>query len=278
MKRESIYKRYQPGFANKCASNIPSYWFIFEGEKLLINPENDLKLPFADKIKELSLIPIREHYLGTLSGHPVYTAEVAPETPVPEGMVFEDLKLLYEVVEEDIFLLAGRAVQIINWDKHHQFCGACGAPTIDWKHGNAKKCPQCGHMSFPRLSPAVIVAIVKDGKLLMAKHSYGLNDRYSLVAGFVDPGETLEEAVEREVAEEVGLKVKNIKYFNSQPWPFPHSLMVGFTAQYENGKIKVDKFEILDAKWFAPDEIQLPPSKMSISSELIEWFINKYSN
>ncbi len=273
-----IYKRYQPAVASQCASNTPAYWFIFNSDKLLINPKNDLKIPFTDSLKEFSIISIREYYLGTLDGHPTYTAEVTPETTAPEGMSFEDLKLTYDILDEDIFLLAGRAIQIINWDKNHQFCGACGAPTINWEHGNAKKCPECGHMSFPRISPAVITAIVKDGKLLMAKHSYGVTNRYGLIAGFVDPGETLEEAVKREVAEEVGLKVKNIKYFDSQPWPFPHSLMVGFTAEYKSGEIKVDELEILDAKWFSPEEISPLPSKMSIASELIEWFIENYSN
>lgn len=132
-------------------------------------------------------------------------------------------------------------------------------------------------MSFTRLSPAVITAIVKDGKLLMAKHAYGNYRRYSLIAGFVEAGETLEEAVLRETEEEVGLKVKNITYFGSQPWPYPHSLMIGFTAEYESREIEVDEKEIQDAKWFAPDEIELAPSKMSIASELIGWFLENYS-
>jgi NAD+ diphosphatase len=204
-------------------------------------------------------------------------AEVAPETTAPQGLAFKDLKSLYEVLDEDIFLLAGRAIQIINFDKNHQFCGKCGAPTENKKHEIAKICPECGFMSFTRLSPAVITAIIKDGKILMAKHSYGYN-RYSLIAGFVEAGETLEEAVERETEEEVGLKVKNIKYFGSQPWPFPHSLMVGFTAEYKSGEIHVDEKEIEHAKWFSPDEIERPPSKMSIASELIEWFIENYSS
>ncbi len=278
MSKESIYKRYIPAVTPKCASNIPAYWFIFNDAKLLINPKNDLKLPFTNSLKEFSIIPIREHYLGTLDGHDCYVAEVKPETSALEGMAFEDLKLLYDVLDEDIFLLAGRAIQIINWDKNHQFCGKCGTPTEKWEYDNAKKCPNCGHMSFPCLSPAVITAIVKDGKLLMAKHSYGLKDRYSLIAGFVEPGETVEEAVERETQEEVGINVKNFKYFGSQSWPFPHSLMLGFTAEYESGEIKVDGEEILDAKWFAPEEIPPPPSKISIGSELIEWFIEKFSD
>lgn len=276
MKRDSIYKRYQPSVTPKCADNLPAYWFIFLDEKLLINPHNDMNLPFTDSLKEFSIISIRKHYLGTLNEYDCYVAEVAPETSAPEGMAFEDLKLAYDSLDEDIFILAGRAIQIITWDKNHQFCGACGAPTLKWEYENAKKCPECGHMDFPRLSPAIITAIVKNGKLLMAKHSYGLKDRYSLIAGFVEPGETIEETVRREAMEEVGIKVKNLQYFGSQSWPFPHSLMLGFTAEYERGEIKVDEHEILDAKWFSPEEIPPPPSNMSIGGELIDWFISKY--
>lgn len=271
-----IYKRYKPSFKSTCASNIPSYWFIFNDSKLLIN--TNYNLPFTDNLKELSIIPIRSIYLGTFEDHPVYAAEVAEDTKAPEDFSFEDLRSLYEFLDEDIYLLAGRAIQIINWDKNHEFCGKCGAFTVTADHEMARVCPECGHMNFPRISPAVITAIVKDSKLLMAKHSYGGYNRYSLIAGFVEAGETIEEAVERETEEEVGIKVKNIKYFGSQPWPYPHSLMLGFTAEYESGEIKVDEKEIEDAKWFSPNEIEIPPSKMSIASELIDWFLGKYSN
>lgn len=275
MKRESIYKRYIPSVIPENKISGPAYWFIFNSDKLLINPGNKLNLPLTENINKFS--PIRTQYLGTLEGRPVYTAEVVPETQVPEGYYFEDLRILYDILDEDIYLLAGRAIQIINWDKNHQFCGKCGAETVTKDHEMAKICPECGHMSFTRLSPAVITAIVKEGKLLMAKHTYGGYNRYALIAGFVEAGETLEEAVMRETEEEVGIKVKNLKYFGSQPWPYPHSLMIGFTAEYESGEIKVDEKEIEDARWFGIDEIERPPSKMSIASELIDWFIDSFS-
>ncbi|KAF5071923.1 NADH pyrophosphatase [anaerobic digester metagenome] len=274
MKRETIYKRYEPSFTPK-EKNSPSYWFVFNSDKLLINTENDFKIPFTENLNDFSLSPLREQYLGTLEGHPCYTAEVAPGTTAPNDMAFEDLRSIYEVLDEDIYLLAGRAIQVINWDKNHQFCGKCGAPTLTSEHEMSKVCPECGFTSFTRLSPAVITAIVKDDKILLAKHSYGLK-RYSLIAGFLEAGETLEEGVKREIAEEVGLKVKNIEYFGSQPWPFPHSLMVGFTAEYESGEIKVDGNEITDAKWFSPDEVPRMSSMISIASELIEWFVENY--
>jgi NAD+ diphosphatase len=276
MKRESIYKRYSPAVTPDEEKKDPAYWFIFNSDKLLLNLEDNLKIPSAENLNLLSISPVRIQYLGTLNGHPSYTAEVEPGTNPPDGMVFQDLITLYEVLDEDIFLLAGRAIQIMNWDKNHQFCGRCGVPTERVDYEMAKLCPECGLINFPRLSPAVITAIVKDQKLLMAKHSYGFKDRYSLIAGFVEPGETLEEAVRREIMEEVGLKVRNIKYFGSQPWPFPHSLMVGFTAEYDGGEIRVDGQEILDAKWFSKDEVSPRSPKISIASELIDWFIEEF--
>ena len=277
MPRKSIYTHYKPDAPFKGENSRSTYWFIFNSNNLLINLKNDDKIPFIRNIEDLNLTPLRSQYLGTLKGHPCYSIEVSPEAKAPDRMEFRDLRSLYEVLDEDIFLLAGKAIQIVNWDKNHQFCGKCGSPTETKKGEMAKICPECGFTSFARLSPAVITAIVKDGELLMAKHGYRSN-MYGLIAGFVEPGETIEEAVERETMEEVGLKVKNIKYFGSQPWPFPNSLMIGFTAEYESGAISVDGEEIIDAQWFKADEIPLMPSKMSIAGDLIDWFVECYSS
>ena len=277
MLRESIYKRYNPDVKHD-HENSPAYWFIFNSDKLLINPKTDIKIPFIEDPKVFNNSMIYKHYFGTLDGYPCICAEVSPETDAFDGMIFEDLRGLYDVLDEDLYLLAGRAVQIINWDKNHQYCGKCGTLTEIVAYEMAKICPECGFINYTRISPAVIIAIIKNGKILMAKHSYGLKNRYALVAGFIEAGETLEEGVKREIMEEVGLNVKNIKYFGSQPWPFPNSLMIGFTADYESGEIKVDGKEIIDAKWFDVDEVTPMPSKISISSELIEWYIGKYSS
>jgi NAD+ diphosphatase len=277
MLRESIYKRYDPD-VNHNYENSPAYWFIYNSDKLLINPKNENKIPFIEDIEVLDISPVCTHYIGTLEAHPCICAEVPSETIELDGMMFKDLRSLYEILDEDLFLLAGRAIQIINWDKNHKYCGKCGTLTLDMDDEMAKICPKCGYTSYTRISPAVITAIVKNGKLLMAKHSYGLKDRYALIAGFVEAGETLEEGVKREIMEEVGLKVNNIKYFGSQSWPFPHSLMIGFTADYLSGKINVDGKEIVDARWFDVDEITPMPSNISISSELVEWYVKKFKS
>ena len=154
-----------------------------------------------------------------------------------------------------------------------QFCGRCGAKTQLDEKDMMLKCPKCGQMHYPRIAPAIIVAIRKGDELLMAKHSYHKKIRYALIAGFVEPGETIEEAVHREVLEEVGIKIKNLQYKRSQTWPFPNSLMFGFIAEYESGDIKVDGDEILTAKWIKKEDVEPPETDISIASWLIEEFL-----
>lgn len=279
MQRESIYKRYIPeSTPNKKNNKEDAYWFLFNSHEILVGvtSNNQVRIPFSKNLEEVKISPESIHYLGTFNGHPCYSGELENGSVAPDGMVFKDLRSLYERVDEDIYLLAGRASQIVNWDRTHQFCGQCGTPTVTKDDEMAKICPVCGFISFTRLSPAVITAIIKDGKLLMALHTRTPGDMYGLIAGFVEPGETLTEAVQRETMEEVGLKVNNIKYFGSQPWPYPNSLMIGFTADYESGEIEVDGKEIIDAHWFSPDELPRVPSKMSIAGELIEWYLENY--
>lgn len=278
MHRESIYKRYIPEFTPNKEINEIAYWFLFNPSKLMVEINNQqVYIPFILNPEEKHDVSIlRTQYLGTFNGHPCYSGELAPETETPVGMDFRDLRSLYEVIDEDLYLLAGRASQLVNWDRTHQFCGQCGAPTITKDDEMAKVCPKCGFTSFTRLSPAVITAIIKDGKLLMALHTRTPGNMYGLIAGFVEPGETLTEAVQRETMEEVGLKVKNIKYFGSQPWPYPNSLMIGFTADYDSGEIEVDGKEIIDAQWFGAEDLFQVPSPMSIAGELIQWYLEKY--
>jgi NAD+ diphosphatase len=274
--RKSIYNRYEPSNTPSKTNNSAAYCFVFRLNELLVEIEGkDVRIPL-NKLEEINISPIRTQYLGKLKHKPCYSAEVISKTNAPDGMEFRDLRSLYDDLEEDIFLLAGKAIQIVNWDKNHQFCGRCGAPTENMKNEIAKICPECGFTSHTRLSPAVITAIIKDGKILMAKHSSATGNPYGLIAGFLEPGETIEDAVGRETLEEVGIKIKNIKYFGSQPWPFPDSLMIAYTAEYDSGKIQVDGKEIIDAQWFTASDLPRIPHKMSIAGELIEWYIKKY--
>jgi len=251
-----------------------AWWFIFQENKLLVcqKPES-LTLPSLMDLNELGLIVIRQHYLGQLDNHHCYTGEVAEGTNPPTGMSFEGLRQVYGRLDEDLFWIAARAVQIIDWDRTHRFCGRCRIELKMNTTERAKECPQCGLLHFPRLAPAIIVLVERGNELLLARSRHFLPGMYSVLAGFVEPGESLEEAVVREVKEEVGMDVKDIKYFGSQPWPFPHSLMIGFTATYAGGQISLDDSEIEEAGWFTADNLPRIPSKISIARKLIDGFL-----
>jgi NAD+ diphosphatase len=253
--------------------NASAYVVLLKDNKFLaLENDGQLTLPNIN-INKLMEKPIRRHYLYQVDGRSYYTAELPPDTIIPEGLTFYSLRRLVGQIPESMFFLIGKAYQIMYWDRTHQYCGSCGTMTEVKSDETAKICPSCGFISYPRISPAIIVAISRGKEILLARGSRFQSNFYSVLAGFVDPGETFEECVRREVAEEVGLKVKNIKYFGSQPWPFPDSLMVGFTAEYESGEIKIDKKEILDAAWFSPDRLPVIPGSGSIARQLIDWVI-----
>jgi NAD+ diphosphatase len=253
---ESIYKHFQPAVKQPPGDNNPAYWFVFYSNKLLVMVEKDkTTIPYFKSLSELNITPVRIQYLGTLHGHPCYSAEATPEMAAPTGMTFNDLRSLFGAIDEDIFLLAGKAIQIVSWDQTNQYCGRCGTKMETLEGERAKECPSCGLINYPRISPAAITAVIKGNKILLTHNAAFRGNIHSLIAGFVEPGETIEECVHREMFEEVGLKVKNLKYFGSQPWPFPNSLMIGFTAEYESGEISVDGQEITEAGWYNASQL-----------------------
>ena len=255
----------------------PAWWFAFQKNKLLVfETPSEITLPCLVNFIELGLTTAREHYLGRLDHQPCYAVEVSEGAILPLGMTSEGLRQLYGRLDEELFWIAARAVQIIEWDRTHQFCGQCGVPLRTRTSERAKECPQCELLHFPHLAPAIIVLIERGHELLLARSRHFLSGMYSVLAGFVEPGESLEEAVEREVREEVGLEVKDIQYFGSQPWPFPHSLMIGFTAMHAGGEISPNDEEIEDAGWFKADHLPTIPGKISIARKLIDWFLTKH--
>jgi NAD+ diphosphatase len=274
MIRESIYKRYLPAITGEQDNSRDSFWFVFGSNRLLIYENgNKPEIPYARTLDKWQLSPTRIQYLGTLLGSPCYSAEISAETRVPEGMSFRDLRSLWGALDEDLFLLAGKAIQIVSWDQTHQYCGRCGLKTEDVPGERAKKCPSCGLICYPRLSPATITAVFRDNKILLTHNMAFRGNVHSLIAGFVEPGETLEECVRREIQEEVGLQVDHIRFFGSQPWPFPNSLMIGFTADYAGGELSVDGKEISRAGWFDLHNMPEIPSKISIAREIIDSYI-----
>jgi NAD+ diphosphatase len=255
-----------------------AWWFAIQDDKILTQKESSVAtIPWLVDFAELGLPILRQHYLGRLNGRHCYAVEVPGGVTVPDGLTFEGLRQVYGRLDEDLFSLAGRALQIIDWDRTHQFCGRCGSRTRTHPTERAKECVECGLLHFPRLAPAIIVLVQRNAELLLARARRFPTVMYSTLAGFVEPGETLEEAVIREVKEESGITIKDIRYFGSQPWPFPHSLMVGFTAKYASGEIKLNDEENLDMGWFTAENLPQLPGKMSIARKLIDWFIETQS-
>ncbi|MBN2552463.1 MAG: NAD(+) diphosphatase [Spirochaetales bacterium] len=258
-----------PGSQDSCG-----YWFVFQGDRLLVRPEDrDIRLPLCERLQSLGVVPLRTQYLGTLGGQGCYSAELPTEAPPPHGMRFEQLRGLWGSLPEPLFWIAGRAFQIMDWDRNHQFCGRCGSPTENRQEERAKVCPRCGQIAYPRISPAVIVATTRGQSILLARARRFPHAMYSVIAGFVEAGESLEQCVRREVQEEVGISVTNLRYFGSQSWPFPNSLMVAFTAEHAGGEIRIDPAEIVDARWFTAGDLPRIPDKISIARRLIDWFL-----
>jgi len=244
--------------------------FIFRDGGLLVR-ETDLALP-ADPAAALTHFdPASLHAVGLLEDRYCHAGWVDGEVEPATGYAFKGLRTLFGAIDDKLLAVAARAFQIVEWARTHRYCGACGTPTEALPGERCMRCPACGQVAYPRISPAMMV-LVRDGdKVLLARHTGPRATRFSPLAGFLEPGESIEEAVHREVFEEVGLKVKNLKYFGSQSWPFPHSLMIAFTAEYAGGEIRLQEEEIEEARWFGPDDEMPPYAKgISIAGDLIE--------
>ena len=215
--------------------------------------------------------PAEALFVGTIDGRQCWGVDDDGRGSGRDDHEYLDLMSLFGSVDEATWAAAGRAVQLVEWRRNHRFCGRCGTPTEDSDHERARRCPACGLLAFPRLAPAVIALVEReDGRALLARNAHWPASMYSCLAGFVEPGETVEDAVRREVFEEVGVRVGALRYFGSQPWPFPHSLMLGFHADYAGGDIRCDDDEIAEASWYAPDALPGIPGPMSIARRLID--------
>jgi NAD+ diphosphatase len=243
--------------------------FLFHEGRLLVR-EHDLALPGAQVLSDLDVDGRRLQPLGLLDGRYAQAGWTGADT-VPAGYAWRGLRSLFGEMDEQLLGLAGRAFQVAEWARTHRFCGACGSATMLAEGERCFKCVDCGHMAYPRISPAMMVLVRKGDAVLLAMHVASPSKRFTPLAGFLEAGETIEEAVHREVFEEVGLRVTNLRYFGSQSWPFPHSLMIAFTADYAGGEIRVDPGEIAGARWFGPgDEWPARVPHVSISSMLVD--------
>ena len=266
---------FKPDFNPPDAEPGSALWFIFDKSRLLIKIKDDgCCIPDVSDLAKFKSAIIQKQYLGTLDDRPCFAAEFTGNPIADTELAFKDLRGLFGMLEEDLIWIAGRANQLVNWNQSHQYCGKCGKLTEDKTDERAKICPECGLVNYPRLSPAIIVAVLKNDRILLGRNKRFKLPFYSVLAGFVEPGETLEACVMREIREEVGIAVKNIRYFGSQPWPFPDSLMIAFVADYAGGEICTDGSEIIDAAWFAKDNLPQIPPRISIARQLIDWFVD----
>ena len=244
-----------------------SLWFIFSGDRLLTTDD-------GQGLPDQQCIPLkRSLYTGTLAGHHLFAAEAEETEHPPPGLVWKSLKMLYGVLSDESYAAAGRAMQLLDWDRTNKYCGRCGKATFARAAERCRECPACGYLAYPKLAPAIMALVRRDNKILLARGPHFPEKLYSVIAGYVDPGETLEQCVNREVFEEVGVKVKNVSYFGSQPWPFSYSLMLAFTCDWEEGEISIDPLELTHADWF--DHMNLPqlPPRLSISRMLIDTYL-----
>jgi NAD+ diphosphatase len=256
----------------------PSLWFVFRSNDLLVRlSDKAASIPCVIDMSELNLHPVRERFLGTNDGRLCYSAEVPADTEPPAGMSFRGLRALFELLDEELFWIAGRALHILGWERTHRYCSRCSTPFEMKSDELAKSCPVCGLIDYPRISPAVIVAVIRDHEILLAHAHHFPEGYYSVIAGFVEAGETLEGCIRREIREEVGIEVENIRYFGSLPWPFPNSLMIAFTSDYGSGTISIDGNEIADAGWYRADNLPKIPGRVSIARRLIDWFVENHT-
>jgi NAD+ diphosphatase len=266
-----------PGFQPAVEPAPRALCFGFDTSKILVKLEGELPLiPAMEELPALRPVPAWRHYFGEWNGASCWAVCFAAGMPAPAGFAWKGLRELFGRVDEEMVWVAGRAGQLVHWHRNHGFCGRCGASTEDHPSERAKRCPACGLMNHPRVSPAVIVAVVRDRQLLLAHAARFPANFYSVLAGFVEPGETLEQCVQREVFEETGVQVRHIRYFGSQPWPFPDSLMVAFTAEHAAGEIRVNPAEITAAGWFGADRLPEVPPPISIARRLIDWFCAQF--
>jgi len=244
--------------------------FAFSGAKLLARGSAEAAtIATLDELDAAGLAGDR-HYLGDLAGVPCVAVALGDDVAAPPGFVAAGLRSYFLRLPDPLLAIAARAFQVADFDRTHRYCGRCGTPTNTRADERARECPACGLVAYPRVSPAMMALVTRGRELLLARSARFATGMYSALAGFVEPGETIEDCIRREVREEVGVEIEAPAYFASQSWAFPHSLMIAFTAVYAGGEIRLDDPEIEDARWFPLDALPPLPSPVSIARRLID--------
>ncbi|MCS7055220.1 MAG: NAD(+) diphosphatase [Thermoflexales bacterium] len=270
-----------PHFKRAYPTNRPlpetGLWFAVNQHGVIVAMNGDeARLPSGASHLPGMARPDNAILLGEIDAVACLACTVPDDIALPEGYRAIGLRDLYGRIDDHLHAIAGYATQMLHWQRTSNYCANCGAPLTPIPEEWGKRCLRCGFTAYPPVNPCTIT-LVYDGDRVLMTHKPGWGARYGLVAGFVEPGETLEQSVEREVMEETGIEVCDVCYWRSQPWPFPHQLMCGFYARYAGGELRVDHNELDDARWFTKDEIRsgrptLPPP-LSIARRLIEHWL-----
>ncbi len=252
----------------------PLYFMIRDQEIIVRHNQDQYWLTTETDILLLNLDLTQSHFIGSWHEHFCYALDFPEHLSLIYPLKSISLRDAFSQFSSSAVRAISLAKQVLTWNRNFLFCGQCGQPTINLPDERAKVCANCGLTNYPRLSPSIIVSVVRDERILLARSRRFPEGMYSVLAGFVEPGETLEECIHREVFEEVGVEITNIQYFGSQNWPFPHSLMIGFTADYLTGEISIDDDEIVDARWFKAMNLPRIPGGYSIARKMIDHFSN----
>lgn len=267
--------RFEPAVTVPAELRGDRLWLVFQGQRILVG--DDSSQPLFPELKDFSWLGMEEvgrHYIGMLDGKGTFAVAVPESASPPEGYRFEDLRRILGLADDSLFSLAGRAFQILEWDRNHRYCGRCGTLTVGHAQGErARVCPSCGFSQYPRINPCVIVVVTRGEELLLARAQRFNRPMFSALAGFIEAGETAEETLVREVREEVGVEVVNPRYFGSQSWPFPGNLMLGFHAEYASGDIVLQEEEIAEAGFYHFTALPPVPPAGSIAHALIQDFV-----
>lgn len=269
----SMVSLFQRAYPPAVPASGLAFWFPFQGYELIAQGGEQGSTPIqTDNAGIAAIQPQNILYVGTINGIPCMTCEVSPAQPLPPAWKAISLRAIFAQFDEEAYNAAGYASQILNWQRTSKFCPVCGSPNGPLSESWGRHCPVCGHQGFPQAIPAVLALVHNGDYILLATGRGGKN--YSILAGFVEPGETLEDCVRREVAEESGVVVDNVTYISSQPWPFPTQLMVGFHARYVTGELRPEPAELDDAGWFHVDNLPALPPTLSLSYQLIRDWAN----
>jgi NAD+ diphosphatase len=272
-------ERFTPLWRPPPGAAAAARWFLFRGGSLLVRTSGSrLDVPEV-AAGEAPPLPGEEiRCIGTWGETPCFAAQAGPGE-LPDGLTLAPLRALFDQLPDALLAIAGRAAQILDFDRTHRHCGVCAAPTELGDDGRARRCTRCEATSYPRIAPAMMALVTRTGpagrELLLARGTRFNVPIYSALAGFVEPSESLEECVHREVREEVGVAVEHLRYFGSQCWPFPHSLMVAFLAEHAGGEIACDPGEIVDAQWFPVDRLPMLPHRLSVARKLIDFAVSE---